>query len=227
MTHPAREETLSKIKAALKTGAHQKISSLGDYAKSSSAEIRRRCDDRREHLIEQFKTELTRIGGHLFQAANFAAASQYVGQLAVAAGAKRVVGWDAPLIEKIALEKFGVEFLLDRAGESDFVKTAIGSDVGITTVDYALADTGTLVLISGQGRARAASLLPPVHVALVETRQIIAGLDDLFGLLAENDGELASAVTFITGPSRTADIELTLVVGVHGPQQLHVCLLAE
>ena len=231
MTHPAREETLSKIKAALNTEAHQKISSLGGYAKASADEIRRRCDDRREHLIEQFGTELTRVGGYLFQAANVSAASEYIERLAVATGAKRVVGWDAPLIEKIALtsslEKFGAEFLLDRTGEGDYVKTAIGSDIGITTVDYAMADTGTLVLISGEGRARAASLVPPVHVAIVETRQIIAGLDDLFPLLAENDRELASAVTFITGPSRTADIELTLVVGVHGPQQLHVILLAE
>jgi L-lactate utilization protein LutC len=222
---------LSKIKAALNAQAHQKISSPGVYTKAPADEIRRRCDEKREQLIDQFKAELTRIGGHFFRAANAAAASEYIERLAVAAGAKRVIGWDAPLVEKIAiassLEKFGAEFLLDRAGKIDFVRTAIDSDIGMTTVDYALADTGTLVLISGQGRARSASLVPPVHVAIVEARQIIAGLDDLFPLLAENDRELASAITFITGPSRTADIELTLVVGVHGPQQLHVILLTE
>lgn len=235
MTHPAREEMLSKIKAALSTQAPRKISSFGDDAKASADEVRRRCDEGRDGLIEQFGAELARVGGHFFQAANVAAASEYIERLAVAVGAKQVIGWDAPLIEKIApagsLEKFGVEFLRDRAEEIDFVRTAIDSDIGITTVDYAMADTGTLVLISGEGRARAASLVPPVHVAVVEARQIIAGLDDLFILLAENgdrsNRELASAITFITGPSRTADIELTLVVGVHGPQQLHVILLAE
>jgi L-lactate utilization protein LutC len=232
VAHPAREETLSKIKAALNTEARHIISSAGGHAKAPADEIRRRCDEERARLIEQFGAELTRVGGHLFQAANVAAASEYIGRLAFEAGAKRVVGWDAPLIEKIARaglpEKFGVGLLLDRAGVNEFVRAAIDSDIGITTVDYALADTGTLVLISGEGRARSASLLPPVHVAVVEARQVIAGLDDLFGLLAESGGrELASAVTFITGPSRTADIELTLVVGVHGPQQLHVILLTE
>jgi L-lactate dehydrogenase complex protein LldG len=250
VTHPAREEMLSRIKAALKTEAPHKSSSFGDDAKVDDAkvgdskvgdskvsadQIRRRCDERREGLIEQFGAELTRVGGRFFRAANVALASEYIERLAVAAGAKRMVGWDAPLLEKIAppgsLEKFGVEFLRDRTGENDFVRTAIDSDIGITTVDYAMADTGTLVLISGEGRARSASLVPPVHVAVVEARQIIAGLDDLFTLMAENgnrsDRELASAITFITGPSRTADIELTLVVGVHGPQQLHVILLTE
>jgi L-lactate dehydrogenase complex protein LldG len=74
-------------------------------------------------------------------------------------------------------------------------------------------------------------LLPPLHVALVKPEQIIAGLDDLFPLMRYADEaanrELTSAVTFITGPSRTADIELTLVVGVHGPQELHVIVLKQ
>jgi L-lactate dehydrogenase complex protein LldG len=193
-------------------------------------------------LIERFAAELTRVGGHLFRAESFSAASDYLEQLALAERARRVVGWDLPLIDEIArfdrLERIGVEFLRDRVDEDraeeagrEFVKAAIDSQIGITTVDYALAEAGTLVLISGAGRARSASLVPPVHVAVVEAQQIISGLDDLFPLLAERgDGSArhpASAITFITGPSRTADIELTLVVGVHGPQQLHVILLTE
>jgi L-lactate dehydrogenase complex protein LldG len=229
MAHSAREEMLSRIKAALKTEAPRKASSV------PTAQTSRAVGERREDLIEQFEAELTRIGGHLFRAESVEAASEYVEQLARAAGARRVIGWDSPLIDKIArvdaLEKIGVEFLRDRAGEGahEFIKKAIASDIGITTVDYALAETGTLVLISGAGRARSASLVPPIHVGVVEARQIISGLDDLFRLLAEtgngSDRDLASAITFITGPSRTADIEMTLVVGVHGPQQLHVILL--
>jgi L-lactate dehydrogenase complex protein LldG len=70
--------------------------------------------------------------------------------------------------------------------------------------------------------------LPPVHVAIVRPQQILPGLSDLFPLLqGESNGlrNLSSAITFITGPSRTADIELKLVVGVHGPQELHVLML--
>jgi L-lactate dehydrogenase complex protein LldG len=231
MIDPAREEMLSKIRAALKPEAAQESLS---FSTRRADEIRQRCDERRESLIEQFATELTRIGGHLFRAASPAAASEYVERLARSAGAKSVVGWDSPLVERVAppelFEKIGVEFLRDGAAGS-FVNTAIDSEIGITAVDYALADTATLVLISGAGRARSASLVPPVHLAVVEARQIISGLDDLFPLLAEtgngSDRHMPSAITFITGPSRTADIELTLVVGVHGPQQLHVVLLAE
>ena len=95
-------------------------------------------------------------------------------------------------------------------------------------VDYALADTGTLVLLSREGRARSVSLLPSVHIALIRPEQVIEGLDDMFSLMrdgTDRDKVPSSAVTFITGPSRTADIELTLVVGVHGPQELHAILL--
>ena len=78
-------------------------------------------------------------------------------------------------------------------------------------------------------QARSASLLPHIHIALVMPDQFVSGLDDLFPLLRfdlrVHNRKLCSAVTFITGPSRTADIELTLVVGVHGPQELHVILL--
>jgi L-lactate dehydrogenase complex protein LldG len=96
----------------------------------------------------------------------------------------------------------------------------------VSGVDHAIADTGTLVLLARTGQARSVSLLPPVHVAVVRPGQILSSLDDLFPVLRhDGNGELASAVTFITGPSRTADIELTLVVGVHGPQELHVVLL--
>ena len=234
MALTAREEVLSRIRDALKSEAPQESSSSSS---PRADEIRQRCGERREHLVEQFVAELTRVGGHLFRAVSPAAASEYVERLMLSAGAKSVIGWDSPLIERIApvnlFERIGVEFLHDRAtgAASGFVKAAIDSEIGITAVDYALADTGTLVLISGPGRARSASLVPPVHLAVVEARQIISGLDDLFGLLAEAGGgsspHPASAITFITGPSRTADIELTLVVGVHGPQQLHVILLAD
>lgn len=234
MAHTAREEVLSRIRAALKREAPQE----GLSSPSPPADPRcEKGDERRERLIEQFAAELTRVGGHLFRAASLAAASEYVERLTLSAGARRVIGWDSALVESIApadlFERMGVEFLPDRAAgtASDFVRAAIDSEIGITAADYALADTGTLVLISGPGRARAASLVPPVHLAVVDARRIISGLDDLFLLLAETSNgsasHPASAITFITGPSRTADIELTLVVGVHGPQQLHVILLAD
>jgi L-lactate dehydrogenase complex protein LldG len=94
-------------------------------------------------------------------------------------------------------------------------------DVGITSADYALADTGTLVMLSSPQEARMISLLPPAHIAVVPRARILTGLDELFSLLP-NPAEATSSMVLITGPSRTADIEQILVRGVHGPGVLSV-----
>ena len=101
------------------------------------------------------------------------------------------------------------------------------ADIGITGVDYAIAETGTCVIIPRTGVSRLVSLLPPVHIAVVERGQVLPSLDELF-TLRRNDfvnGELGSYMNLITGPSRTADIEYTIVTGVHGPGEVHMVLV--
>jgi L-lactate dehydrogenase complex protein LldG len=95
------------------------------------------------------------------------------------------------------------------------------ADVGITSADYALADTGTLVMLSSPQEARMISLLPPAHIAIVPRARILTGLDELFAILP-NPAQSTSSMVLITGPSRTADIEQILVRGVHGPGLLSV-----
>jgi len=94
-------------------------------------------------------------------------------------------------------------------------------DVGVSTAQAAIAETGTLVLDSAYERHRLVSLVPPVHIAVVNASAIVETLSDALTLL-QKDKEISPAITFITGPSRTADIELTLTIGVHGPQELYV-----
>jgi L-lactate dehydrogenase complex protein LldG len=94
-------------------------------------------------------------------------------------------------------------------------------DVGITTAQAAIAETGTLVLDNSRERHRFVSLVPPVHIAIVDASRIFQTLSEAFEFLRAGQ-EISPAVTFITGPSRTADIELTLTIGVHGPQELYV-----
>jgi L-lactate dehydrogenase complex protein LldG len=96
-------------------------------------------------------------------------------------------------------------------------------DTGISTVQAAIAETGTLVLDSTRERHRLVSLVPPVHIAIVRASQIYRTLSEVLALIRK-DKEVSPAVTFITGPSRTADIELTLAIGVHGPQELYVII---
>jgi L-lactate utilization protein LutC len=96
------------------------------------------------------------------------------------------------------------------------------ADLGLCTAQWAIAATGTLVLDAAVETHRLASLLPPVHVALLPASRLLAELGEVLHLLGD---PVSAAVTFITGPSRTADIELQLVVGVHGPRELHVILV--
>lgn len=97
-------------------------------------------------------------------------------------------------------------------------------DAGITSADYALADTGSLVLFSSAEEARMISLLPPAHIALVSRGRILSGLDELFSLVPL-PADRSSSMVLITGPSRTADIEQILVRGVHGPGEFHVVVM--
>ena len=96
-----------------------------------------------------------------------------------------------------------------------------GFEVGISSAQAGIAETGTLVLDSAYERHRLVSLVPPVHIAIIKASAIVETLAEALALLRK-DKEISPAITFITGPSRTADIELTLAIGVHGPQQLYV-----
>ena len=98
------------------------------------------------------------------------------------------------------------------------------ADIGITSADYLLADTGSLVMLSSPQEARLVSLLPPAHIAVVPRDRILTGLDELFTVLPDPAMQTSSMV-LITGPSRTADIEQILVRGVHGPGQITVILV--
>ena len=103
------------------------------------------------------------------------------------------------------------------------------SGMGITGADYAIAETGSVVVVPRQGLSRLVSVVPPVHVAIVKPSDVVGTLDDLFALrrleYVRNGGDMGSYLNFITGPSRTADIEQTIVVGVHGPREVHMVLL--
>jgi L-lactate dehydrogenase complex protein LldG len=97
-------------------------------------------------------------------------------------------------------------------------------DIGISSADYALSDTGTLVMIASPAEARLVSLLPPEHLAVVPKERLITGLDELFTIVPR-PAEVTSSLVLITGPSRTADIEQILVRGVHGPGVVTVVIV--
>jgi L-lactate dehydrogenase complex protein LldG len=107
-------------------------------------------------------------------------------------------------------------------------RAAVDADkVGISGCFCAIAETGTLLLLSGPQTPATVSLLPETHIALVQLSRIVASMEDAFALLRAERGSLPRAVNFISGPSRTGDIEQTIVLGAHGPCRVHLILIGE
>ena len=158
----------------------------------------------------------------------------YVYQLAEKIEARRVVRSveevfnDVPLDDALSSLGATVQVMAhDHESVGSFNPT--DADLGVTGVDYAIAETGTVVVLPRRGVSRLTSLLPPVHVALVKPSQTLESLDDLYFLrrlaYLRDGADAGSYMNFITGPSRTADIEQTLVIGAHGPRETHMVIL--
>ncbi|MBV8665547.1 MAG: lactate utilization protein C [Burkholderiaceae bacterium] len=129
--------------------------------------------------------------------------------------ARRAIAWNTLRELPWPAAGMGVEF-----------RPPVDADrVGITGCFCALAETGTLMLLSGPDTFPSASLLPETHIAIVPASRIVAGMEDAFALAREERGELTRATNFISGPSRTADIEQTIVLGAHGPYRVHVIIV--
>jgi L-lactate dehydrogenase complex protein LldG len=110
----------------------------------------------------------------------------------------------------------GIEIVLRAARDTDLV--------GITGAFCAIAETGTLMTMSGRDTPAAVSLLPETHIAVVRKSRIVRGMEEAWQLMRDELNEPPRAVTFISGPSRTADIEQTVTLGAHGPYRVHVIL---
>lgn len=102
-------------------------------------------------------------------------------------------------------------------------RPAVDQDtVGVTGCFCAIAETGTLLLLSGPQTPATVSLLPETHIALVSDQRIVGTMEEAFALLRAEHGKLPRALNFISGPSRTGDIEQTIVLGAHGPRRVHL-----
>lgn len=185
-------------------------------------------------LCEHFAAEVNAVGGQAFLAANWDAARERLRQLLIESAAALALSWQHELLTRLGLadvlHTLGIErvdfAVQTEMNDAERRPKQLACDVGITSCDCAIAETGTLMMCSRPGQERIASLLPPVHIAIIERPQIVPDLIDGFRLLAERGlSALPSNVTFITGPSKTGDIELQLTTGVHGPGQWRVIVV--
>ncbi|HET6890745.1 MAG TPA: lactate utilization protein [Pyrinomonadaceae bacterium] len=181
------------------------------------------ASDGRGSLVQIFKRNLEAVGGHCVVVETESEAAQAINQIVsdlqkTPLRPRRIALSDSPAVERIFREiQVGVDEITVNPGKAGI----FGYDVGVSAAQYAIADTGTLVLESDAEKHRLVSLVPPVHIAVIESDKICLTIAE--ALAKVNKGsDLSPAVTMITGPSRTADIELTLTIGVHGPQELYV-----
>ena len=174
-----------------------------------------------EERIALFKERLEVLGGKVQRSATYGDAGQTVRQLIDGSSA---VASNAPALRQAGITSF--PNVLNGYCSGPLLREACASaPFGITGADYGFAETGSIVTIAAN-ESRLVSLLPPVHIALLSKSRMLTGLDEFYTLQPLPAGRSASTV-FITGPSRSADIEMILVRGVHGPRIIHVIVIDE
>lgn len=198
--------------------------------------VRRELSERWPATLERFQQELERVGGTFYRLPSLDEVPALVARIAREREARRLVTWypakfGTDLTPDLRAQGLDVEVMpvavVEDAERRRQLRTVIAAaELGLTGVDLAVAETGTLILRSGAGRPRSTALLPPYHVAVFDRTALVESLAQVGVFLeAWHDGEPepagGAAIHFITGPSRTADIELTLTRGVHGPKEVH------
>jgi len=184
----------------------------------------------RAGAADQFARELRALQAEVHTARGIAEAREQLAKILSAFSGRSLVAWNHPDLELLGLRdaaaRAGMTIALAGNNREDFISAAASAEVGVTAADFALAETGTLALLTKPGQERSLSLLPPVHLAVVRRDQIIAGIENLFPALDQIGADFRG-LTLVSGPSLTGDIEMVLVLGMHGPGRLIVLLWSE
>ena len=225
-----RAEFLEKVRHRTQRGRY-KPTHAPDVAWTPKAEPRESPPI--EDPPARFLEELEALGGHGVRVASMEEAREYVLSVVRERESKLLVRWDVEELETLGadepLAEAGVEVVVWRDLE-DFREVAGKADVGLSTAEWAVAETGTLVLESGPGMGRSVTLLPPTYVAVVPVEKILRTVPEAIEKYAEGGAAggaegLPANVCLHTGPSRSGDIEMSLFVGMHGPGDVHVILV--
>ena len=171
--------------------------------------------------IERFLSEVLKLSGVACRLSASETGSS-LKDIVAEQNIRKATVWDTPALRRLGitetLRSLGVELVSPNAGKHEMALC----DLGVTEADYLLPETGTLVLYSSAEKPRGVSLLPRVHLAIVRPEMLRADMHQVFA-----EAKNSHYLVFITGPSRTADIELTVTLGVHGPKNLYVWMIDE
>jgi L-lactate dehydrogenase complex protein LldG len=171
-----------------------------------------------EQRIEYFTSALESLAGRVYRVPSRAGIPSVVESIL---DGRTAVRSSAPILDGLGALP-GVSGPLGTPEEIRAASASVG--VGITSADYGLAETGTLVMLASSGESRLISLLPPAWISVVPASILLDDLDELLARVP-TPADLTGAMVLITGPSRTADIEQILIRGVHGPGEVHVVLV--
>lgn len=241
-----KEAFLSTVRAALADGQGPGHTPLPEHVERASTqeEVTQHAADLRKALAEKRDALLTQLQGsaplqewNLVIVSSDAEAREAIIGIAVGLEAHSVVRTAHPAVERLGLDEAfasnAIESVLLASSSTSMdpqqlQEIAARADLGVTGVDYLIAETASVSLVSREGASRMVSLLPPVHIAVAQLDQVVESLGDLLTL---REVELVDEhspswyMNLVSGPSRTADIEQTIVVGVHGPGEVHLVVI--
>ena len=234
----SKEAFLATVRAALLNGTDgdagppQNVSSSQQNTVNKAADLRDSLAQRRDVLLEQLHRSALLQEWKVVFVSSDAEAREAIVDIATGLKAQNIVRTAHSVVERLeldeALESKSIHSVLLGSESTDIQGIAAAADIGITGMDYLIAETASASLIAREGAARMTSLLPPVHIAVAQADQVVETIEDLLifrqvELLEESESNWY--MNLISGPSKTADIEQTIVIGVHGPGEVHLVVI--
>ncbi len=212
-----RNEVLEKVKYALKSVRNT------DYDKNYSLSFSNNLLKSKTDDISKFKLNLEKVNGNVIEVNDVIDIIDHISNILKINNFTKFSISNSNNLIKLGIKSHLLEeglTLIDAYNKIELAE----SEVGITEANYAISDTGTIVLFAGSDNPRSISLVTPVHIAILNSNYIVSNIFNLFKIFNDINllKSIPSCITFITGPSRTADIELKLILGVHGPKELYV-----
>jgi len=236
-----RDQFLARVRKAVESEGAEPInfqdapSYLSDARVNSQAtEVLKYASDHWADLSSVLSARAESLGWQVNRCSNSEDAFEHVESVVAEISAKNMVITNQGSIQDIGLSKLATDELdvvtinsSNEISSDDLRAKALQADVGITGVEFAIAETGTAVLSSDSETGRLVGLAPPVHIVIVKRGQVLPSLDELFLLRKWQsiNGLAPQYASLISGPSRSADIEYTLVTGVHGPGDVRMVLV--
>jgi len=259
MDNSGQDAFINRIRLALNS-SHEERSSLDDLCTSKFTDetgeildgIKNRSNADRLLLLNRFMEMAAPIKLNVMALKDPAAVTAAIVELVENkdpewGDQKSIAAWKHPLIDGLTLSEalrvqevpvyvteikdIAKEEISETSQRANLRQQVIDSYIGVTSADFCMADTATLVMRTRPGQARSVSLVPSIHIAVIRLDQIIADLKELYALMIgdmeiKKEG-LTNCMTFISGPSKTADVEATMVHGAHGPREVYVYVIAD